>query len=518
MISSKNMKCLSFAVIATVLSGCGVAQHAYVESLSDQNRFAFLSDKTDQEICRGYTNSLIKEKTTDATIQELQKRGVGLCITYLGVRAVPGGGERTVRNTEIPEFNTDFLEGKADLTCTTLSCNWEWGSVRGRLKELHALGQWHELAKEVLNANLPSDQGFYYLGKASEGLGAPNAALEYYAKALKNSHKCAGVLNNCDGLDIPKLAKERVAMIQDSINGSTVWSSLNNSQDEEGVVKFLSDFPKSTHINAAQMHLRWLQLQKSQSLNDFLSYLKDFPGSERSSEVATRALALAQKINNLETYLELAKSNQDIRALALNGAKSILDPKIKSLEISGNCAEAEKLVEKMNYIETGFHPFSKQKCERELLLSQIKKSKDPKALYFNAVKLEDVQEFELAREAYRTIIEKFSADPFALRAADRLLAVNERIDAMKREEAAREKAQAEARERELRETRERLRQRAQDALNDREAQAAKRRADEAARLQRSTCQAARQTCLNSCSGIQDRRQKNRCESQCGYCN
>lgn len=514
--SLENLKLLSVVIFAALtLCGCGVAQHTYIESLPENNRSAFLSDKTDQELCHAFTSSVIKEKTNDSVIQELQKKKIGLCITNLGVKVVPGGGERVVRNTELPELSAEFLEGKSNLTCTNFSCGYKWGSLRGRLKELYRLGQWKELAKEVLHANNSIDLALYYLGRASEELGSANAAREYYAKALLSDLNCAGVLNTCDGFDIPKVARDRIAMIEDSINGSSAWVSLQNSEDEKDISKFISDFPKSTHRNTAEIHLRWLRLRESQSIGDFLSFLGDFPKSERSGQVANLALALAQKINNLDDYLGLAKNNSAVRTPSLNQAKAILDPQIKSLQAAGDCDEAEKLAKKLNDIQNGFYPFSARTCKKELFLSQATKSKDPKAIYFNAIKLEDAEDFESAREVYRAIIEKFPSDTFALRAADRLLAVNEKIDLIKKEGLARERELSAAEDRRSREALERWRQTAERERNDREAQ---QRADEATRLQRSTCQAARQTCINSCSRIQDRRQKFTCESKCGYCN
>ena len=95
-----------------------------------------------------------------------------------------------------------FERGEARLNCG-VPCSGAWGSARRQAKALYDQGLWKDLAIEVARVGFKADQTYFYLGRAAEGLGLTDAALTYYKLGLASSHKCAGIINNCDGLIFP---------------------------------------------------------------------------------------------------------------------------------------------------------------------------------------------------------------------------------------------------------------------------------------------------------------------------
>lgn len=95
-----------------------------------------------------------------------------------------------------------FERGEARLNCE-VSCSGAWGSARRQAKNLYDQGLWNDLAIEVARVGYKAELTYFYLGRAAEGLGHAEAARTYYKLGLANIHKCAGILNNCDGLVFP---------------------------------------------------------------------------------------------------------------------------------------------------------------------------------------------------------------------------------------------------------------------------------------------------------------------------
>ncbi len=78
--------------------------------------------------------------------------------------------------------------------------------------------RWVELAARALKVGAQSDLLYFYLGRASEGLGDVTAAMIYYRLAIDPKEfglACAGIFNSCDGLVVPKLARDRSHSLQD---------------------------------------------------------------------------------------------------------------------------------------------------------------------------------------------------------------------------------------------------------------------------------------------------------------
>jgi hypothetical protein len=93
--------------------------------------------------------------------------------------------------------------GQLRLVCG-LSCAGSWSLARTALKGLHAHGLWADLATEVARIGFSTDLSYFYLARATEGLGKPQAADVYYRLALAGSRKCDGwVFDSCDGVNVP---------------------------------------------------------------------------------------------------------------------------------------------------------------------------------------------------------------------------------------------------------------------------------------------------------------------------
>ena len=116
------------------------------------------------------------------------------------------------QNQQLKQSHNDgdfqrFLNGDSQLTCG-VSCAWSYGVKRPKLKQLYSNKEWSELASLVLEANHETDQAYYYLGSAAEGLSRPSAAMVYFDRARTVSQKCDTLLINvCDDLDVPTLSR-----------------------------------------------------------------------------------------------------------------------------------------------------------------------------------------------------------------------------------------------------------------------------------------------------------------------
>ena len=90
-----------------------------------------------------------------------------------------------------------------------LACGYEcvfgYGFQRGKWKELHAGGQWRDLAIAVMKVGYLNDLSYFLLGEAAAGLGFRDVAKIYYARARearKADKSCDGAFNTCEGFDI----------------------------------------------------------------------------------------------------------------------------------------------------------------------------------------------------------------------------------------------------------------------------------------------------------------------------
>jgi outer membrane protein OmpA-like peptidoglycan-associated protein len=128
----------------------------------------------------------------------------------------------------ITDVITSLKNGEIRLNCGAM-CSGKWGANRRELKMLHDNESWRNLAIEVAKIGFSSDLGYYFLGRASEGLNFSESAKVYYNLASVNYYKCDGLLNNCEDLVIPALTNAAIKRLDDKKANALV---INNGQNE----------------------------------------------------------------------------------------------------------------------------------------------------------------------------------------------------------------------------------------------------------------------------------------------
>jgi predicted Zn-dependent protease len=104
-----------------------------------------------------------------------------------------------------------FKRGATVLDCR-VACGMSFTLRRGDWKKLHAAAAWRDLAVSVLQVGYLSDLSYFLLGEAAGGLGMPDAAKAYYARALdagRSGYGCAGTIDACAGFDVQRQAAAR---------------------------------------------------------------------------------------------------------------------------------------------------------------------------------------------------------------------------------------------------------------------------------------------------------------------
>jgi len=106
-----------------------------------------------------------------------------------------------------------FRLGDVVFQCT-YECALNYTLQKGQWKRLYDRQSWRDLAVSVVRVGYLNDLSYFFLAEAAKGLGNPEAAKKYYARAIeakKAEKTCAGMFNTCDGFDIPKLAESALA-------------------------------------------------------------------------------------------------------------------------------------------------------------------------------------------------------------------------------------------------------------------------------------------------------------------
>lgn len=110
----------------------------------------------------------------------------------------------------------EFSTGKVQLECQ-IDCAWAWVRNLKLIGALDAQGQWRKLAVLVSSIGYQEDLGYYYLGRAAQGLGNQKIARLYFEKSYAlatgplASRKCAAVENTCNGIDLVSTLKSALA-------------------------------------------------------------------------------------------------------------------------------------------------------------------------------------------------------------------------------------------------------------------------------------------------------------------
>jgi hypothetical protein len=106
--------------------------------------------------------------------------------------------------------------GRPILTCHE-PCLPSWRSAQPQATQLDAAARWQDLAMLLWRTGYQDDLSLYYLGRASEGLGAPEAAASYYRQSTVVSgtpSSCQSLSRLCGGVTLPRAAALRVAALQ----------------------------------------------------------------------------------------------------------------------------------------------------------------------------------------------------------------------------------------------------------------------------------------------------------------
>lgn len=138
----------------------------------------------------------------------------GLALLVLG--ACAAGPEAMT-----PELWQQFRDGRIVQDCGA-ACLPSWiGSDSNVAKAAYDKGDWRMLAETVILSGYRTDQTYFYLGRAAEGLGHAQAAIRYYQLSLtlhrgsdQRFHCSSSKSEICDGLAVEALTVQRLASLQ----------------------------------------------------------------------------------------------------------------------------------------------------------------------------------------------------------------------------------------------------------------------------------------------------------------
>lgn len=108
--------------------------------------------------------------------------------------------------------------GTATLSCGT-DCADAWRRGLPELDALQGSGRWTQLGLRVLQIDRREDLGYFYLGRAAEGLGLRTAALRYYRQAADLAAgpdagaRCGATAERCSGVTLPADALARIQAV-----------------------------------------------------------------------------------------------------------------------------------------------------------------------------------------------------------------------------------------------------------------------------------------------------------------
>ena len=132
------------------------------------------------------------------------------------------GHSRMVQNPDPDKIMRDFHDGEIILKCDSY-CYGTWLDERQALGVLYAKGRWKDLVVGVTSIGFKEDLGYFWLGRAAEGLGDFDNALIYYNISYiihrdKTVGSCkATPRGTCFGIDISGDTDTRAAEVKRQI-------------------------------------------------------------------------------------------------------------------------------------------------------------------------------------------------------------------------------------------------------------------------------------------------------------
>jgi hypothetical protein len=142
-----------------------------------------------------------------------------LCATVLlaSLAACATGGPASQKETDEQALE-QLGTGSVVLDCDQ-SCGEAWRRNRPEMMTYLKANDWRDLALLVIRTDYRQDLGYFYLGRAAEGLDEREAASGYYktAEALAtgtvDSAKCAATPDGCDGLTLLTEVLTRIQIV-----------------------------------------------------------------------------------------------------------------------------------------------------------------------------------------------------------------------------------------------------------------------------------------------------------------
>ena len=122
------------------------------------------------------------------------------------------GGVTNTRGEDVTDLQETFKKGEVRLQCG-LGCSGKWGANIRAAKHMHDNGLWKDLIAVVTNIGFSEDLTYYYLGRAAEGEGYKDAAIEYYKQALA-AKKCGKNVRLCGEFVFPRDIEYRLSIVQ----------------------------------------------------------------------------------------------------------------------------------------------------------------------------------------------------------------------------------------------------------------------------------------------------------------
>lgn len=120
------------------------------------------------------------------------------------------GGVKDEAGRPVQDIFATFTKGEVRLRCNT-SCAGAWGAESRNWSAFYKNALWRDLALGVSEVNFQGDLHYYYLGRAAESLGYPQAASTYYRLSRATQYKCSG--NLCDGINVPEEVAQGLARV-----------------------------------------------------------------------------------------------------------------------------------------------------------------------------------------------------------------------------------------------------------------------------------------------------------------
>jgi len=155
-----------------------------------------------------------------------RSRLVALSLIFLGLTACATSPTSELEETLSDQQLLDSLaDGSAQLATLGLfsgySEAWSEGSAVRNLRGLYDTRAWRQLAVDVMRIGSGSDLSWFYLGRAAEELGHPEAALTYYRKSNESAERkgisgCIGA--TCSGFEFPEDSLARIEVLTQELD------------------------------------------------------------------------------------------------------------------------------------------------------------------------------------------------------------------------------------------------------------------------------------------------------------